>query len=227
MKGLLSAIIIVILIGFGAFIYRGVKERPVPQMPVHVGEACTLEAKVCPDGTSVGRTQPGCAFAACALPNAEDAEIGIAFVIPNGFVANADAIGADPTLRAVFDSSVKKPSGAPDSIVIRSYPIPAGKTANSVILANTVHESSGIQAKSMSEFSPVITNGKTFQSITVERFEAMVHTEYYLVRANDVLRFEVIERDVTNWTDPMLVVSNLPSHQALLKLLATLQVSKP
>lgn len=27
--------------------------------------ACTMEAKLCPDGTAVGRTGPNCEFAAC------------------------------------------------------------------------------------------------------------------------------------------------------------------
>ncbi len=226
MKGILSGIIIVVLIAFGAFVYRGAKERAISAPPSGAAQACTQEAKVCPDGSSVGRTGPNCAFAACALPNAEDAETGIAFVIPAGFAANAGAIGSDPTLRAVFDSVAKKADGTADSIIIRRYPIPAGKTANDVILANTVHESSGEQAKSMSEFLSVPVGGKTFQSITVERFEAMVHSEYYLVRANDVLRFEVVERDVKNWSDPKLLVANLPAHQALLKMLATLKSTK-
>ena len=30
--------------------------------------ACTLEAKICPDGSSVGRTGPNCEFAACPTP---------------------------------------------------------------------------------------------------------------------------------------------------------------
>jgi hypothetical protein len=30
-------------------------------------KACTMEAKVCPDGTSVGRTGPNCEFAACPV----------------------------------------------------------------------------------------------------------------------------------------------------------------
>lgn len=30
--------------------------------------ACTLEAKICPDGTSVGRTGPNCEFAPCPTP---------------------------------------------------------------------------------------------------------------------------------------------------------------
>ena len=34
--------------------------QPMPQ-----SKACTLEAKICPDGSSVGRTGPNCEFAAC------------------------------------------------------------------------------------------------------------------------------------------------------------------
>ncbi len=30
---------------------------------------CTMEAKICPDGTAVGRTAPNCEFAACPSPN--------------------------------------------------------------------------------------------------------------------------------------------------------------
>ena len=37
---------------------------PVPQKPV----ACTAEAKLCPDGTAVGRTGPNCDFAPCPEP---------------------------------------------------------------------------------------------------------------------------------------------------------------
>ncbi len=29
------------------------------------GKMCTLEAKICPDGSAVGRTGPNCEFAAC------------------------------------------------------------------------------------------------------------------------------------------------------------------
>ncbi len=37
------------------------EEMPAPTEPV----ACTEEAKICPDGTSVGRTGPNCEFTAC------------------------------------------------------------------------------------------------------------------------------------------------------------------
>lgn len=31
-------------------------------------QVCTADAKICPDGTAVGRTGPNCAFAACPVP---------------------------------------------------------------------------------------------------------------------------------------------------------------
>jgi hypothetical protein len=42
--------------------------QPSPQMPVNPGNrpiACTMEAKVCPDGSYVSRTGPNCEFAPC------------------------------------------------------------------------------------------------------------------------------------------------------------------
>lgn len=37
--------------------------------------ACTQEAKLCPDGSAVGRTGPNCEFAACPVVSAEPATI--------------------------------------------------------------------------------------------------------------------------------------------------------
>ena len=42
------------------------KDVPAAALPV----ACTMEAKVCPDGSSVGRTGPACEFQACPEPKA-------------------------------------------------------------------------------------------------------------------------------------------------------------
>lgn len=221
MKQIIALVVLLVVVGIAGFVYRNALERPqdVPQ-PV----ACTMEAKVCPDGSSVGRQGPECAFATCALPNAEDAAIGIAFVIPSGYVANPEAIGPDETLRAVFD---KKAQGeVPHTIMIRRYPIEAGKTGEQVMIEQTMFSPSGINAKSTTEFKSAIINGKTYRTVVIERFEAQVHTAYYLIRASDVLKFEVIERDVTEWMNPTLVVDTLPEHQAFQKLLTTLQAAE-
>ncbi len=36
------------------------------------GVACTLEAKICPDGSSVGRVPPDCEFAPCPITSQEN-----------------------------------------------------------------------------------------------------------------------------------------------------------
>ena len=215
MKQLFAGIVLIIIIGVGGLLYRNTFEHPY--VPPQAAQVCSQEVKQCPDGTSVGRTGPSCAYAPCALPNAQDAATGISFVIPPGYVANASAIGAEQSLRAVFDKQSKGP--VPNSIIIRRYLIEVGKTATETILANTTFESSGEKAKSINQFLTKTFGGKTFLCVQLERFEGQIHTACYLSRASDVIRFEVLEKDVLNWTDPKLKVDELPEHKALYFLL--------
>lgn len=220
MRQLFALTVILIVVGVASFMYRNALEHPATPSPE--GVACTMEAKLCPDGSAVGRSGPNCEFAACAFPNAKDETIGIAFVVPAGYTANPDAIGTDETLRAVFDKPSK--GNVPHSIVIRRFLIPAGKSADETVLAQTMFESSGKVPTSMKEFVPVVINGRTFQKAVLERFEGQIHSVYYLERASDVLRFEVLEKDI-DWTNPNLVVEELPEHKALLHMLASLQTT--
>lgn len=215
MKQLLGAIVLIILIGVGGFLYRNVLEKPEVQ-------ACTMDAKVCPDGSAVGRTGPSCTFAPCLFPNAEDTVIGIGFVVPSGYVANEDVIGADESLRAVFEK--ENPTGLAHAIVIRRYPLETGKTVEEIIVENTIFETADMGAESIDQFTKRTVGENEYYVVVVERFEAQIHSLYYLPRADDVLRFEVLERDVEEWMEPNLVVESLPEHQALLQLLGTLQL---
>lgn len=217
MKSLVVGLVAILLLGIGGFIYRNVMETTTHPAVV----ACTEEAKICPDGTSVGRVSPSCSFAPCPFPNAEVAEAGIAFVIPQGYVADENAYGADPSMLAAF----VKPSASGSvshTIIIRRYSIPEGKTANDVILEHTRYQPADMQAEDFSRFETTIVNGRQFRSTTIERFEALVESAYYLERATDVLKFTVIEHDVTEWMNPDLVVAELPEHRALITLLTSL-----
>lgn len=66
MKELGLGIILVFLLGIGSFLYhnavREINQTPEPSRP---GVACTLDAKLCPDGSYVGRVPPECNFASC------------------------------------------------------------------------------------------------------------------------------------------------------------------
>lgn len=225
MKQLFFFVVLLAVLGFAAFMYRSTLEGPLngTNMATSTAAACQADAKACPDGTSVGRTGPSCDFAACPLPNVELPEAGLAFVLPAGYKADSAQAG-DTSLVAAYEKTMPAASSsAPETLVIRRFPIPAGKDANSVMLAQTMYESSDMQPKSMQEFTPVIINGKTYQMIVVERFEAVVHVEYYLPREHDVLRFEALERGVMDWSDPSLNVRSLPAVAALETLLGTLQ----
>lgn len=55
-KWILSILVLIALFGVGYWIYASETFGPI---------ACTAEAKICPDGTSVGRSGPNCEFAPC------------------------------------------------------------------------------------------------------------------------------------------------------------------
>jgi hypothetical protein len=59
-NALLVSVVGAIVIAFGIYfaVFR--------DQPSGVTQACTTEAKICPDGSAVGRTGPNCTFAACS-----------------------------------------------------------------------------------------------------------------------------------------------------------------
>ena len=56
------------------------------------GKSCTMDAKICPDGTSVGRTGPNCEFAPCSINKGTSGSTG-----QNNVTAGKDNNGITPT----------------------------------------------------------------------------------------------------------------------------------
>lgn len=219
MKELLFFIVLIIVLGVGSFLYRNTLEAPTRGTNA-TGVTCDADARACPDGTAMRREGPSCEFAACPLPNVSFPQYSIAFAIPAGYLEDASSSGDTV---ASFTQTSFAGTTTPNAIAVSRFPIPDGQDANDVMLARTTYEESGAAPSSMEDFTPIIINGKTFQTITVDRFEGQVHTYYYLPRANDVLRFSIREQGVADWTDSSLNVRALPGHAALESLLATLQ----
>lgn len=217
MKTLFFGIVLILLIGIGGFFYRNVAERAGDPNAI----ACTADAKLCPDGSAVGRAGPSCEFAPCPPPNVELPQAELAFVMPLGYIASGSVV-ANPSLLAAFVKATSSALPQP-TIEVRRYSIPEGSTADDVILANTRYQPADLEAEDFSRFATVLINGRTFRVTVIERFEALVESAYYLAREDDVLHFSVVEHGVTDWMEPGLVVSELPEHQALLSLLSTLQ----
>jgi len=72
-------------------------------------------------------------------------------------------------------------------------------------------------------FTSSVFGSYRFTVVSIERFEAVIHTAYYLARSHDVLRFDAIDRGVMSWSNPSLDIGKLPAHAALKKLLSTLE----
>jgi len=70
MRGDQLLILVGAVVGFG-YLYDKAKALPTvpsgtnPATNTPINTACTMEARVCPDGSSVGRVGVNCAFAAC------------------------------------------------------------------------------------------------------------------------------------------------------------------
>lgn len=213
MKELFWGILLIVLLGVGGLVYRNAVEHPL--QPI----ACPLDAQLCPDGTSVARTGSSCTFPACPPPNISLTDLDIAFALPAGF-------GDMPLPDAASVAAYTKPADASTtndaSIIIRRYPITASSTALSVIRDTAIGGASG-QPVPTTAFTSTVLGNHRFSVVTVERFEGVVDTAYYLARTADVLRFDAIDTNVTGWTDPSLDQSALPANASLIKMLGTLQ----
>jgi hypothetical protein len=210
-KSLIAGIVLIVVLGLGGFMYRNAVENS--QRPV----ACPVNSLQCPDGTSVTHAVGTCEFPACPPPNVSLADIGIAFAIPEGFVAVANP---DVTSVTAYESVNASTSA---SIIIRRFAINASSTALATIQQTAIGGASGMPVP-ITAYSSTVLGGKNhFTVVAIERFEGVVDTAYYLARGTDVLRFDAIDREVMNWTDANLDVSRLPANVALRKLLTTLE----
>ena len=212
MKSLFLGAVLIIVVGIGGFMYRNAVEYPA--RPV----VCRTDSRVCPDGTTLGRTGSSCTFPVCPPPNVSLADIGIAFAVPEGFV---DAPLPDSASVVAYEKAEPTPA-EPSHIIIRRFSILASSTPLDVIKETAIGGTSGMPVP-VTLFSSVNINRRQYTMVSIDRFEAVIDIAYYLVRGTDVLRFDAIDRGVVDWTSPNLDVTKLPANAALRGLLTTLQ----
>ena len=212
MKGFWLGIVLIILVGIGGLIYRNILERPV----VPAG-ACTLEAKVCPDGEAVGRVAPSCDFAPCPFPNVTLSQANIIFALPAGYASTT--LPDASSIAAYFGGA----GTTSPEIVIHEYAV--ASSSESVIYATALSDASG-NPVSPSTFSAVTLGNHTFSFVVLGRFEGVVHTAYYLPVGQEMLRFDAISQGVADWTDPNLDPTTLTADTALRAMLTTLQTNQ-
>ena len=212
MKNLLLGVLVIILVGIGGFVYRNAAEHPYQQI------ACPLDAEVCPDGTTLSRTGSSCTFPACPPPNVTLEPLNISYAVPEGFVP---ITASDTAVAAAYELPAASSTG-PADIVIRDYAIAASSTALDTMQATAIGGASGAPVP-VTAFTSTVLGTHRYTVVSIERFEGVIDTAYYLARANDVLRFDAIDHGVVGWTDPALDTSTLPAQAALKQMLSTLE----
>lgn len=73
---ILGTLLIAWMIGMAGYFLgqNGEKPKNLPPDASGGSVACTMEARICPDGTAVGRTGPDCEFEPCPVNLPEMAE---------------------------------------------------------------------------------------------------------------------------------------------------------
>lgn len=74
-NGKLIAILIVVIVVAGFFYKVGLLGVKLPNQDSGNQVACTMEAKLCPDGSYVGRTGPKCEFSECPKSTSSGSEL--------------------------------------------------------------------------------------------------------------------------------------------------------
>lgn len=95
---LISVIVIIVLASSGGF-YLGKNSNNIITTPSPTNsqqQGCTLEAKICPDGSSVGRSGPNCEFAPC--PTVQPTTIPTQIIISPTIIPSKIAPTANPNL---------------------------------------------------------------------------------------------------------------------------------
>lgn len=168
--GFLVALVIVLTSSLAYFVGRGNLKLPflpdnsagVPSSPLPAETVCTLDAKICPDGSSVGREGPNCEFAACPTVKTQTVRGGGVLSFPRYELT----VGADWT--------VSRETPGPDSerLVLRNgdlgLTILQGGFGGSVCLYPGDADSEGPSARYTKYVELVNKSGDKFRRSTPE-----------------------------------------------------------
>jgi hypothetical protein len=146
-------------------------QRPGP------GErGCTMEAKLCPDGSSVGRSGPDCQFAACPLQTTvqtdswelfESPAHDYSYRHPAGLKYDTGAGGSDyPSSRFTFIGPEQIKSGRTQTELFDGYAFSVINWGSSVQnvpekMIREQHANASENCKTLSDISTVTVSGKT------------------------------------------------------------------
>ena len=186
MKELLLGVTLIILAGFGSFLYQNaLRDRDISKGPV----ACTLEARICPDGSAVGRVGPNCEFEACSTDP-------VSFTAPAGFVDTLPLLSSMVEGRLGFYT--KEPNTISNSISIYAFKT---ETPEEDLLQRVTLTPSDLHPESLEDFEVLTIDEREVYRIVNERFEATVEVTYGIVLDEFLVLVSLRDIAVENWME--------------------------
>jgi len=115
-------IVLTVAIGYVLFFEYSDRKKESSMPNASNSGICTMEAKICPDGSSVGRSGPNCEFAPCPeayemLKIKEDTNLGISFSYPENMSLSYMHPESWPPKVSVVKGTAEK-----DAIVFTDFP---------------------------------------------------------------------------------------------------------
>ncbi len=186
MKELFLGVVLIILLGLGSFLYQNaLRNGDEPTGPV----ACTLDARICPDGSGVGRTGPACEFEACSTDP-------ISFAAPEGFIDTLPLLSSMVEGRLGFYS--KEPSVISNNISVFGFKT---ETPEEEILERVTLTPSDLHPESLEDFETVMVGDREVYRIINERFEATVEVTYGIIFDEFLVLVSLRDVAVENWME--------------------------
>jgi len=185
MKELFLGIIFIILLGLGSLVYQNAVNKPHIEEPV----ACTLEARMCPGGGTVGRTGPLCEFEACP----SDA---IEFDAPAGFIDSLPILSSMVEGRIGF--YIKEPSTISNNITIFVHQTSEEESFEDLLIKKVQLTPSDLHPE-LEDFEILELDGREVYRIVNERFEATVEVTYGIPLDGFLVLVSLRDIAVQNW----------------------------
>jgi hypothetical protein len=189
---LIVLILTVIAIGAGLFVYQNKPAFVPPEQTT-----CTLEAMICPDGTSVGRTGPNCEFTPCPTSQNIDTSAWETYRAP-GYIGIRVKYPNDKLVGNVtehFENSEDKPT-QDENLILWLATIPL---ENSNILISRRHNLNSVTNKPYDSIEEYDLKTSSYRTIQVSQNDAKDSQEY-LNDKNEHQRDIIFFRNNYIWT---------------------------
>lgn len=193
MKELLLGIVAIVLLGIGSLVYQNAVQGPRAEAPT----ACTLEARMCPGGGTVGRTGPSCEFEACPSDL-------VHFDAPEGFIDSLPVLSSIVPGRIGFYT--KEPSTISNNITVFVHEIKEGRSFEDLLLEQVKLTPSDLHPE-LEDFEVVELGDREVYRIVNERFEATVEVTYGIKLDGFLVLVSLRDVAVENWMEDFTLES--------------------